>query len=142
MTMRDPQGPSLLIDAVRHRLKAEFITGHEDTHRRIAIVADHLPVLIHILDDLQHVLKGQPVRAPTHVLPSPFGGVSEAFRGPMQGWRCGDMARGSALQDVNTRDSAPVEEPCAQVGQPDDDHTVQRVGSRDRAVTQEGSDGW
>ena len=142
MMMRDPQGPSLLIDAVHHSLKAEFITGHEDTRRRIAIVADHLPVLINILDDLQPMLKGQPVRAPTRVLPGPFGGVSEAFGGPMQGWLCGDMARGSALQDVITFDSAPVDEPCAQVGQPDDDNTVQRVGSRDRAVTKEGSDGW
>jgi hypothetical protein len=38
MTMRDPQGPSLLIDAVRHTLKAESITGNEDTRWRIAIV--------------------------------------------------------------------------------------------------------
>ena len=90
MTMWDPQEPSLLIDAVRHSLKAECITGHEDTQRRIAIVADHLPVLINILDDLQRLLKGQPVRAPTHVLPSPFGGVSEAFGGPTQGWLCCD----------------------------------------------------
>jgi hypothetical protein len=105
-------------------------------------VADHLPVLINILDDLQRLLKGQPVRTPTRVLAGPFGGVSEAFGGPMQGWLCGGMVRGSALQDVNTRDTAPVEEPCAQVGQPDDDHMVQRVGSKDRAVTQEGSDGW
>lgn len=70
MTMRDPQGPSLLIDAVRHRLKAECITGHKDTRRRIAIVADPLPLLITILDDLQ-----------PRVLPGPFGGVSEAFDG-------------------------------------------------------------
>ena len=70
MTMRDPQAPSLLIDAVRHSLKAEFITGHEDIRRRIAIVADHLPVLINILDDLQ-----------PRVLPDPFGWVSEAFDG-------------------------------------------------------------
>jgi hypothetical protein len=76
-------------------------------------VADHLPVLINILDDLQRLLKGQPVRAPTRVLPSPFDGVSEAFGGPMQGWLCGDIARGSELQDVITGDGAPVEEPCA-----------------------------
>jgi hypothetical protein len=127
---------------VRYSLKAECITGHEATRRRIAIVADHLPVLINILDDLQRMLKGNPVRAPMRVLPGPFGWVSEALGGPMQGWRCCGMARGSALQDVITRDSAPVEEPCAKVRQPDDDNTVQRVGSRDRAVTKEGSDGW
>jgi hypothetical protein len=113
MTMRDPQGLSLLINAVRHRLKAECIPGHEDTRRRIAIVADHLPVMINILDNLSRLLNGQPVSAPTRVFPGPCGRVSEAFGGPMPGWLCGDMARGSALQDVITRDSAPMEEPCA-----------------------------
>jgi hypothetical protein len=62
MTMRHPQGPSLLIDAVHHRLKAECITGNKDTGRRIATVADPLPVLITILDDLQ-----------PRVLPGPCG---------------------------------------------------------------------
>jgi hypothetical protein len=103
MTMRDPQGPSLLIDAVRHRLKAECITGNEGTRRRVAIVADHLPVLINILDDLQRMLNGNPVRAPTRVFPGPFGWVSEAF-----GVRCRDRCAVTWPGGVRCRTSSRV----------------------------------
>jgi hypothetical protein len=60
----------------------------------------------------------------------------------MPGCLCGDRARERDRQGVIRRDSAPVEEPCAQVGLPDDDHTGRRVGSRGRAVTGQGGERW
>ena len=57
------QGPYILIDEVRHTIKAESMTGGEYTRRRIAVFADHLPDFIKSLQEVQHTLPSKRQRS-------------------------------------------------------------------------------